>query len=147
MVDTVSKERRSEIMSLVKGRNTKPELLVRSYLHRSGLRFRVNVSTLPGRPDIVLRKHRAIVFVHGCFWHGHMAKNCKLARTPKSNVAFWTNKVIRNRQRDKHVMDELTQAGWRVFVVWECAIQKNEFIDKLVNAIQSRSKVPKIYKL
>lgn len=109
-------------MALVGNRDTKPELLVRSGLHRLGLRFRIHVKGLPGHPDIVLKKHRAVVFVHGCFWHGHKDRACKLARTPKSNVEFWRKKVAGNQKRDQRVHRELKNLGWRVFIIWECKV-------------------------
>jgi DNA mismatch endonuclease (patch repair protein) len=122
-------------MALVGNKNTKPELYVRAGLHRRGFRFRVNVGSLIGRPDIVLRKHNAVVFVHGCFWHGHRSAKCKLARTPKSNVAFWKAKVAANQQRDCRVRAKLRRLGWRVFVVWECQLKRALVIDTLAKKI------------
>ena len=100
MTDTVSPKRRSEIMASVGQKNTKPEMVVRSYLHRKGLRYRLHVKDLPGNPDLVFPRFKTVLFVNGCFWHGHEDKNCKLARTPKSNIEFWTNKVLGNKERD-----------------------------------------------
>lgn len=105
MVDTFSKETRSYVMSRIKCKDTKPEIIVRSYLFSRGLRFRKNDKRYPGSPDIVLPKYKTIVFVHGCFWHLH--EGCKYARIPKSNVDYWEKKLYRNRERDKHNQKEL----------------------------------------
>ena len=102
----------------IRGRDTKPELVVRRYLHRAGLRYRLHVKSLPGRPDIVLARHRAVVLVHGCFWHRH--PGCRFAYVPKSREQFWREKLDGNAQRDTKVVDALHRLGWRVFVVWEC---------------------------
>lgn len=107
-------------MSGIRGRNTKPEILVRSLLHREGFRFRLHVRELPGKPDIVLPKYRAAIFVHGCFWHGH---DCPLYRLPGTRPDFWRNKIDRNRASDRRARDALLAAGWRVAVVWECALR------------------------
>ena len=121
MTDTISKERRSWTMSRIRSRDTKPELIVRRYLFSRGLRFRVNVSKLPGHPDIVLARHRAIVEVRGCFWHRH--EGCKVATTPKSHVRFWKAKFRRNVERDRQHEIQWAELGWRVFVVWECELR------------------------
>lgn len=127
-MDNLTPTERSEIMSRVKSKNTRPEILVRSFLHRHGLRFRINQSALPGKPDIILPKYRAVVFVNGCFWHRHQAPNCKLARLPKSNVEFWRNKLSKNAERDKLRKEKLVSLGWRVFYVWECQLNHPEEI-------------------
>ncbi len=111
---------RSWNMSRIKSGNTAPEIAVRSMLHRLGYRFRLHDRSLPGRPDIVLKRHRAVVFVHGCFWHRH--RGCKFAYTPKSNVVFWTTKFEGNVARDREAIRRLRRDGWRVLVVWECAV-------------------------
>ncbi len=118
MADVFSKEKRSWIMRQVKGRNTKPELVVRRWLHAHGYRFRLHRKDLPGKPDIVLPKHRTVVFVHGCFWHGH--PGCKHAALPTSNREYWETKIGRNIDRDKRNRRELRKAGWRVVTIWEC---------------------------
>lgn len=123
MVDKFSKETRSYIMSQVKGKDTKPEILVRSYLFSRGLRFRKNDKRYPGSPDIVLPKYNTIVFVHGCFWHHH--KGCKYATMPKSNVDFWEKKLYRNKERDERNRKELEAMGWNVITVWECELKKD----------------------
>ena len=120
MADTVSPQTRSRMMSQIRSTETSPERRVRSYLHRRGLRFRKNLTGLPGRPDIVLRRHAAAVFVHGCFWHQHTG--CRDGRIPDSNVDYWRPKLERTQRRDRTHQGQLRQAGWRVFVVWECEI-------------------------
>ena len=117
-MDTLSRERRSWNMSRIRGRDTAPERLVRSILHGMGCRFRLNVSPLPGRPDIVLRKRRTVVLVHGCFWHRH--PECKYAYTPKTNIEFWSRKFAENVERDRRTTAALKELGWRVITVWEC---------------------------
>lgn len=123
MVDTFSKETRSYVMSRIKCKDTKPEIIVRSYLFSRGLRFRKNDKRYPGSPDIVLPKYKTIVLVHGCFWHLH--EGCKYARIPKSNVDYWEKKLYRNRERDKHNQKELEKMGWNVITVWECELKKD----------------------
>ena len=120
MADTLTKAERSALMARIRGTNTKPEVLVRSALHRAGFRFRLHNRSLPGRPDIVLAKHRAVVFVHGCFWHRH---GCSLASEPSTRKAFWRDKFARNVARDKRTAAALRRAGWRVFTVWECSLR------------------------
>lgn len=120
-------------MSRIGGKNTKPEIAVRSILHRSGYRFRLHDRTLPGTPDIVLRKRKAVVFVHGCFWHGH---SCKRNRMPKSRKAYWEKKIDGNRRRDARNRNRLRALGWRVVVVWECELNKPDTLsDKLRKAL------------
>ncbi len=107
-------------MSGIRGRNTRPEITVRRLLHRRGFRFRLHVRNLPGKPDIVLPRYRAVIFVHGCFWHGH---DCPLFRMPGTREEFWRDKIGRNRANDQKARDALLAAGWRVAVVWECALR------------------------
>lgn len=118
-MDTVDSKTRSRIMAAIRGKDTKPELLVRSLLHRAGFRFRLHASELPGRPDIVLPKHGAVIQVHGCFWHGH---DCPRFKMPKTRRRFWSDKIGTNRKRDQKNKLELIELGWRVAVVWECAL-------------------------
>ncbi|RQS42125.1 very short patch repair endonuclease [Burkholderia sp. Bp8990] len=120
MTDIVDVATRSRMMSGIRGRNTKPEILVRSLLHRQGFRFRLHARELPGKPDIVLPRYRAIIFVHGCFWHGH---DCNLFKMPGTREDFWRDKISRNRANDLKVRSTLRAAGWRVGVVWECAVR------------------------
>jgi DNA mismatch endonuclease (patch repair protein) len=119
MVDVVDKATRSRMMAGIRGRDTKPERIVRSYLHGAGLRFRLK-SALPGKPDIVLPKYRAAVFVHGCYWHRH--KDCRFATTPSSNKKFWLGKFAANVERDKKVKMLVRKLGWRHLVIWECQL-------------------------
>lgn len=107
-------------MSKVTGKNTRPELVVRQILHRLGFRFRLHVKYLPGKPDIVLPKHRAVIFVHGCFWHSHVG--CKRAKRPSSNVSFWNPKLDGNMKRDSQNVERLITLRWRVLKIWECEI-------------------------
>jgi DNA mismatch endonuclease, patch repair protein len=129
MTDTLTKAQRSKLMSKVRGRDTKPEWILRCGLHRLGFRYRLRNSRLPGRPDLVFRKFRAVVFVHGCFWHRH--RGCKVASTPKSNVDFWNEKFANTVKRDRRVKRALERSGWRVLVVWEC-----ELIDRTVETVR-----------
>lgn len=122
MADNLTPEKRSWNMSQIRGKDTSVEVKVRSFLFRQGFRFRKNVSSLPGKPDIVLPKYKTIIFIHGCFWHRH---NCSRATTPKTKVEYWTQKFERNIANDKKHIDELTSLGWRVMVIWECEINKN----------------------
>ncbi|MGN1189885.1 MAG: very short patch repair endonuclease [Candidatus Ornithospirochaeta sp.] len=121
-MDVLTKEERRHTMQAIKGKNTKPEMIVRSYLFKKGLRYRVNVKKLPGTPDIVLKKWRCVVFVNGCFWHGH--NGCFIL--PQTNTEFWKNKIERNINRDRENIHKLEAMGWRVIVVWECEIRKKE---------------------
>ena len=118
MTDVFTKEKRSWIMSRVKGRDTKPEILVRSMVHRMGFRFRVHQRDLPGNPDIVLARYSKIIFVNGCFWHGH--KRCKRSKRPATNKRFWNKKLDGNIERDKRFRRKLHRMGWKVLVVWQC---------------------------
>ena len=138
-MDTLTTAQRSELMSHVKQKDSKIELLVRSFLRRRGFRFSLHSRKLPGRPDLVLRKYKSVVFVNGCFWHSHQSPTCKLARLPKSNIDFWTQKLTRNVKRDKKEREELLAMGWRVFYVWECQLgkQSQETLSKLVDDIRN----------
>lgn len=122
MADVVGSATRSRMMSGIQGKNTKPELLVRKYLHGRGLRFRLHTKELPGRPDLVFPKFKAVVFVHGCFWHRH--SGCKYATTPSSRVHFWTNKLSANVARDSYQIAALGRLGWHVLVIWECELRE-----------------------
>lgn len=126
MPDRFSPEDRSRLMSRVKGRDTKPELVVRKTLHAMGYRFRLQRRDLPGRPDIVLPRHRKAIFVHGCFWHGH--PDCPRAKRPASNTDFWNQKLSRNIERDMRNLSDLERLGWQVLTVWECETRKPDFL-------------------
>ncbi len=123
MTDTLTKNERSARMALVRGRDTGPELAVRRLVHRLGYRYRLHVGALPGRPDLVFRSRRKVIFVHGCFWHRHSAPDCKLARLPKSRLAFWLPKLERNKQRDESNQERLREMGWGYLTIWECELK------------------------
>ena len=131
-MDRISPEQRSKIMSRIRSRNTKPELLVRRYLYAHGFRYRVNVKTLPGTPDIALSKYHTAIFINGCFWHGH---SCQKGRMPKTNREFWAQKILRNQTRDEEVREKLRHLGWRTMVVWECQLtpaQREKTLEEIV---------------
>jgi len=125
MPDVFDSAKRSQIMARVKTKNTAPEVKLRSILHRQGFRFRLNRKDLPGKPDIVLPKYKVVIFVHGCFWHGH---DCKRGKRPQTNKEFWNNKINGNIKRDELNVNTLKELGWRVLVVWECEIKKQDNI-------------------
>jgi DNA mismatch endonuclease (patch repair protein) len=129
MTDTLTRKERSFRMSCVKSRDTSPERVVRRMIHAMGFRYRLHEGGLPGRPDIVLPRHRKIVFVNGCFWHRHSAAGCKLSRLPKSRLEFWLPKLESNRLRDQRDMRRLRNAGWKILVVWECQLRHKERIE------------------
>lgn len=120
MVDIVSADVRSRMMSGIQGKNTKPELIVRKALHAAGFRYRLHDRRLPGKPDLVFPKFNAALFVHGCFWHGH---DCHLFRLPATRTEFWRTKIARNVERDKEACELLRAKGWRVGIIWECALK------------------------
>ena len=134
MADRLSKERRSWNMSRIQGKNTKPELLLRSILHRAGFRYRLHDKRLPGKPDIVLPKYRTVIFVNGCYWHRH--SGCPKATTPSTNVDFWQNKFDETVKRDEKKAIELKEKGWDVIVVWECELLKEA--DQVLKGVVER---------
>jgi len=121
LTDTVSAKKRSEVMSRVGSKDTKPELLIRKGLHARGFRYRLHVKELPGKPDLVFPRYKSIIQINGCFWHGH---SCDLYRFPKSNTEYWKEKIKRNVERDISNIKCLTDAGWRILIIWECAIKR-----------------------
>lgn len=125
--DKFTPEKRSKIMSSVKGRDTGPEKAVRSMLHAMGYRFRLHEKRLPGKPDIVLPRHQKVIFVHGCFWHGH--QGCSRSKRPKSNVDFWNHKIDGNIRRDAEIQEKLRMAGWEILTVWQCQIRDKELLE------------------
>jgi DNA mismatch endonuclease (patch repair protein) len=135
MPDLVSASVRSRIMSSVKQRHTKPEMVVRSLLHRLGYRFRLHQKDLPGSPDIILPKYRTAIFVHGCFWHQH--GNCGKSRRPSSNQEYWNKKLDENISRDKRKEGELSQLGWRVVIVWQCETSQVESLSEKLKKLLS----------
>lgn len=136
-MDHLTPERRSENMAAIKGKDTAPEMLVRRLLHKAGYRYRLHRRDLPGRPDMVFPGRRAVIFVHGCFWHQHDATECG-ARPPKSNRDYWLTKLRRNVERDAKNVEALIAAGWRVLVVWECEVCDEEVLkQRLINFLSS----------
>jgi DNA mismatch endonuclease, patch repair protein len=137
VADIYDKVKRASIMSNISGQDTKPEMLVRKFLFANGFRYRKNVKSLPGKPDIVLPKYKTVVFVHGCFWHGH---DCKSAKLPETRNEFWTDKILKNKQRDQHSIDELSTLNWRVITVWQCDLKnkssRSDRLEKLVLEIK-----------
>lgn len=131
MSDRLTPQQRHKCMSHIRYKATKPEKKVRRWLWSHGYRYRLNVKSVPGKPDIVMRKYRTAIFVNGCFWHGH--ENCSLFKIPKSNIDYWPDKINRNRERDQRNYQLLMDAGWQVIVVWECNLTK----DKLESTMQS----------
>lgn len=129
MTDVVSPEKRSSMMSGIRGKNTRPEVLVRKAIFAEGLRFRIHRKDLPGKPDIVLPGRKVLIFVHGCFWHQHEA--CRYAKMPTSNVEFWQKKLNENLSRDKKIQEKLNRSGWRVLTVWECATRDRSIFEVL----------------
>lgn len=138
MVDIVDKKTRSRMMSGIRGKDTKPEILLRKQLHARGFRFRLHDRKLPGNPDLVLRKYNAVIFVHGCFWHRH--EGCRYSTTPATRPEFWAEKFAGNVERDKRNIEALRKTGWRVAVVWECGLRKSyssSTTDQLVSWISA----------
>jgi DNA mismatch endonuclease (patch repair protein) len=143
MADVVSVEVRSRLMAGIRGKNTKPELIIRRGLHARGFRYLLHDKRLPGKPDLVFPKHRTVIFVHGCFWHGH---DCHLFKWPKTRMGFWRKKIERNREIDECALVALAASGWRCCVIWECALKgrsrlaPDEAIRRAANWLQSRTK-------
>ncbi|MEO1966086.1 very short patch repair endonuclease [Hyphomonas sp.] len=127
MADKISKERRSANMSAIRSKNMKPEIVVRQLVHGMGYRYRLHKKGLPGKPDIVFGPRKAVIFVHGCFWHQH---DCQDGHRPKSNTSYWDEKLRRNVERDARVQTELEEMGWRVLVVWECETKHSDDLEK-----------------
>lgn len=120
-------------MSRIRNKGTKPEIMLRKALFARGFRYRVNVKSLPGKPDIVLPRYKTVIFVHGCFWHGH--SGCKYAYTPKSNTEFWVNKISNNKKRDVETEFKLKELGWKVIIVWECEIRHGKDFSGLIERL------------
>jgi len=135
MPDPLNPTQRSYCMSQVRSRNTKPEMFIRSKLHKMGYRFRIHVKSLPGKPDIVLKKYKTVVFVNGCFWHGH---SCKKGKLPSTNVDFWKDKIEKNIHRDATNERNLKKIGWNVVIIWECNLENglSMLVQKLDAAIE-----------
>ena len=139
-MDKVTPSKRSFIMSRIRAKDTKPEIVVRKKLFESGLRYRIHVKGLPGTPDIAIKKYKIVVDVRGCFWHGH--EKCKFSSKPKTNKSYWLEKIDRNRQRDRANLKELKKMGYRVFVVWECKTKEEKslmpVVDKILQAARAK---------
>lgn len=134
MVDIVDSSTRSRMMAGVRSKNTKPELLIRSLLHKRGFRFRLHDKDLPGKPDIVLPKYNSVIFVNGCFWHGH--KNCSLFKLPSTRTDFWQEKILKNQFNDSKSIEILLNKNWKVCIVWECSIRgAKKDLNKVINSI------------
>lgn len=132
MTDIFSESKRSDIMRRIRRKDTRPEMVVRHAVHSLGYRYRLHYEKLPGRPDLAFPRHHKVIFVHGCFWHGH--KKCRKKKLPVSNVAFWKNKIEKNRIRDKNNIRELALLRWDVLVIWECEISQRELLTKKLTA-------------
>jgi DNA mismatch endonuclease (patch repair protein) len=132
MADVHTKEQRSFNMSQIKSKNTKPEMLVRRFLHANGFRYKLHDKTLPGKPDIVLPKYRTVIFIHGCFWHGH--KDCKYFVVPKTRTEWWMNKINGNIANDKKAVTALKKEGWKIIMLWECDL-KTLNLDKILHSL------------
>ncbi len=133
-MDVHNKTTRSYNMSRIKGKNTKPEMLVRKFLFANGFRYRLNVKTLPGKPDIVLPKYKTVIFVNGCFWHGH--EECKYFVLPKTRTEWWLNKIKATKKRDHEAEIELNVLGWKVITIWECEL-KTDKIQESINSLKN----------
>lgn len=132
MADVHTLEQRRFNMQQIKGKNTKPELLVRKYLHAQGFRYKLHDKTLPGKPDLVLPKHNTVIFIHGCFWHGHA--NCKYFKIPQTRTEWWTEKINKNKTKDEKAIRELKRNGWKIITVWECKLKpakSNQTLNKI----------------
>jgi DNA mismatch endonuclease (patch repair protein) len=134
--DVFPTKKRSQIMSRIRGYDTKPELTVRSIVHRMGFRFRSHGEDLPGNPDIVLPKHKKVIFIHGCFWHGH--KGCKRSKRPSTNVSFWQDKLDKNIERDKRQQRELRKLGWKYLIIWQCEINRPNLLRNNIKRFLSK---------
>ena len=134
MADVHNKQQRSYNMSRIKGKDTKPEMLVRKFLHANGYRYKLHDKKLPGKPDIVLPKYRTVIFVHGCFWHGHA--NCKYFVVPKTNTHWWTDKINRNKANDQKAIKALKKDGWKVIEIWECKLKPAEVEKTLLSLLK-----------
>lgn len=137
MTDIFSKKKRSEIMSKIANKETKPEILVRKTLFKKGFRYRKNVKELPGTPDIVLSKYKTVVFINGCFWHGH---SCKKAALPTTRIEFWTEKIGKNKNRDLRNIVDLENEGWNVIIVWQCEISNKNLLNLKIEELSKAIK-------
>ena len=137
MSDVLTREQRRFCMSQIGGKDTKPERIVRSVVHRLGYRFRLHRSDLPGKPDLVLPRHNKVIFVHGCFWHRH--PRCRYTTTPKTRATFWREKFEQNKKRDRRVTRQLKRLGWKVLIVWECETKDPQRLARTLKTFLRRS--------
>ena len=144
-MDIWDKKKRSEVMSKIRSKNTKPEILLRKALFAKGYRYRINDKKLPGKPDIVLPKYKTAIFVHGCFWHGHEKENCIDSHVPKTNTIFWLEKINKNKERDKKNIAQLELNGWKVLIVWDCEIQRKGNVENIIQKIINLLHQPKAF--
>ena len=146
-MEKISPEIRSRMMAGIRGKNTRPEMTVRSFLHQRGIHFRLHGHGLPGKPDVVLPRWNAVVFVHGCFWHGHIG--CRYFKLPKTREEFWKTKIHGNSRRDSVAVDLLREAGWRVAIIWECALRDEpaQALEELLQFIRSDSSLIEVMSL
>lgn len=133
-MDIWDKKKRSEVMSKIRSKNTKPEMTLRKALFANGYRYRINYKKLPGKPDIVFPKYKTAIFVHGCFWHGHDI-SCVDSHIPKTNTTFWAEKITKNKERDKNNTNRILAMGWKVITIWDCEIQQKDNMDILIKKI------------
>lgn len=143
MADVHEPEVRSYNMSQIQGKDTKPEMLVRKFLHSNGFRYRLHVKDLPGKPDLVLPKYNSVIFVHGCFWHAH--EGCKYFKIPKTRTEWWKEKLYGNKERDEQNIEKLEKKGWNVIVVWGCELKsgyKKKTLKKLMNELEREINKP-----
>lgn len=138
-MDIWDKNKRSEVMSKIRSKNTKPEIILRKALFARGYRYRINCKKLPGKPDIVLSKYRTVIFVNGCFWHGH--ENCNISHIPKTNSSFWDDKIQRNKERDSINSSKIINLGWNVIVIWECQLNNKTKLEKTLKDIEEKIKM------
>lgn len=146
MADVLTAKQRRFCMSRIKSKDTKPEIMVRKFLFSHGFRYRVNRKDLPGRPDIVLPKYKTVIFINGCFWHGH--PGCKYATMPETNKEFWTKKINSNMERDISNVNELIKSGWRVITIWQCQLKsknKDKTLSTLLSELKNERKTKCIY--
>lgn len=136
-MDIWTQEKRSEVMSKIRAKNTRPEITLRKALFARGFRYRIHDKKLPGKPDIVLPKYKTVIFVNGCFWHGH--EECKYFKLPKTRTEWWLEKINKNKLRDKNEKEALEKLGWKVLIVWECSIKKDkeQCLNSLFNSIMN----------
>ena len=138
-MDRITQDQRIHLMSQVRGKDTKPELVVRSFLHRNGFRFRLHVKSLPGTPDVVLPKYKTVIDIRGCFWHRH--PGCKKTTTPSTHVDFWQKKFTDNIARDQRIEAELRRLGWHIIVIWECEVINGSFRQRIEKELPTHTKL------